>query len=86
MAEPSLVDQRHMIIEALGIHPVRHTTLGYNFPGREIDPPQRTLPNDTQHSQLTGIYGSSPHSQQPSSRKPKPSTLCPLALTMSLCL
>jgi hypothetical protein len=51
MAEPSLVDQGFLILDALRSHSVRHTTLGYNFPGREIDPTQSPLPNDTQHSQ-----------------------------------
>jgi len=38
VVEPSLVSQSLLIIEVLRPHSVRHTTLGYNFPGREIDP------------------------------------------------
>jgi hypothetical protein len=38
MAETSLVDQGPLIMEALRSYSVRHTTLRYNLPGREIGP------------------------------------------------
>jgi hypothetical protein len=55
MAQLSLLFQGFFTIEALRPHSIRHITLGYDFRGREIDPTQRPLVNDTTHKRQVSM-------------------------------